>query len=443
MSAIEDVALYLSQLGEDRIIAAAGAVDEKQYMRDRSPLHFDTAIERLRSCRDTILSTIENGFFSSLSQGIQSELPPILNNIVLHLNSLISGNDTLDALGSFIDQMHTYSWRYRLAEKSTRVVNYSEKLDNLNKLAGEAQRLHAEFEQLVAKGADIQALLQQSTQSAANALQAQTEAQTAHDQASALAQETQTALTAANERNTQVNELLGQARSSQQEISTFEEDLKKLYSEGQAFRDKIAKTERTAQDTVHQNNERTTEMQARLSVLEEQICDALQNATGVSLFHSFQERRNQICKGKWIWAGMAAFFGIGTIIWVSILAYTCNVIAPALYFKLAVALPITLIVWFCIAQYNRERRLEEDYAFKSNISLSLVPYRDLVEEVLSKQGEATRDQYAQFVIDSVDKVFTAPSDHKGDIGLGDIKHMGKEQLLFLAELVHIALQGKK
>ncbi len=443
MSQVDDVSQYLAQLGEDRIVAAVGIVDERQFNRDRSPLDFDTAIERLRSCRDTVLGTIENGFFSNLSQGIQSELAPILNNTVSHINNLIGGSDNLDALGSSVDQLHTFVWRYRLAEKSSRVVNYSEKLDNLNRLAGEAQRLRAEFEQLVAKGSDIQTLLQQSNQSAANATQAQTEAQAARDQASSQAQETQTALTTANERNTQVNELLAQARSSQQEISTFERDLKKLYSEGQAFRDKIAKTERSAQETVDQNNLRTTGMQDELTALEAQIRDALQKATGVSLFHSFQERRNQIANGKWIWAILAAVFGIGTIIWVSVLAYTCNAIAPALYFKLAVALPITLIVWFCIAQYNRERRLEEEYAFKSNISLSLVPYRDLVEEVLSKQGEAARDKYAEFVIDSVGKVFTAPIDHKGDVGFGDLKHMSTDQLKLLAELVHIALQGRK
>lgn len=443
MSAVDDVTQYLAQLGEDRIVVAVGAVDERQYNRDRSPLDFDTAIEHLRSCRDIVSGTIENGFFATLSQGIQGELPPILNNIVAHLNSLIDGSDNLDALGSCIDQMHTYVWRYRLAEKSTRVINYAEKLDNLNKLAGEAQRLRAEFEQLVAKGAEVQTQLQQSTQAAADASQAQSEAQAARDQASSHAQETQNSLTAANERNTQVNDLLAQARSSTQEISTIELDLKKLYNEGQTFRDKIAKTERTAKETVDQNNTRTHEIQDELTALGTQIRDALQKATGVSLFHSFQERRNQIGKGKWIWAAMAAVFGIGTIIWVSIIAYTCTAIAPALYFKLAVALPITLIVWFCIAQYNRERRLEEEYAFKSNISLSLVPYKDLVEEILSKQGQDTRDQYAQFVIDSVGKVFTAPFDHRGDSGVPDLKHMSKEQLKVLAELVSIALgRGK-
>jgi len=446
MNHIDDVSQCLAKLGEDRIEAAVKVVDERQFSRDRSPLDFDTAIERLRSCRDTVIGTIENGLFSTLSQGIHRELLQILHNIVSCVDSLISESDNLDALGSSVDDLHTFVWRYRLAEKSSRVVNYSEKIDQLTRLAGEAQRLRAEFEQLVAKGSEIDTLLQESRQSAAKASGFQAEAQTACDRALSQAEETQTALTTANERNAQINDLLAQARSSQQEISTFEQDLQKLYGEGQEFRDKIAKTERSAQQIVEQNNARTKKLLDELTALEVQIRDSLQKATGVSLFHSFQERRNQIAKGKWIWAILAGVFGIATIIWVSVLAYTCSAIAPALYFKLAVALPITLIVWFCIAQYNRERRLEEEYAFKSNISLSLVPYRDLVEEVLSKQGEAARDKYAEFVIDSVDKVFTAPADHKRDMGLmglPDMKHMTTEQMKLLAELLSIVLgKGK-
>lgn len=443
MSYVDDISQCLDQLGENKITEVVRIVDERQFSRDRSPLDFDTAVERLRSCRDIVLGTIENDFFSTLPQGIQGELVPILNSIVSHLNSIIEGSDNLDALGSYVDQMHAFVWRNRLAEKSSRVVNYSQKLDQLTKLAGEAQRLRSEFEELVAKGSEIYALLEQSNQAATRASDAQTQAQTARDQALTCAQEAQTALTTANERNTQINDLLAHARSSQQEISTFEQDLKKLYTEGQMFRDRIAETERTAKETVDKNNDRTKEIQDKLTALEVQIQNALQKATGVSLFHSFQERRNQIAKGKWIWAVLAGIFGVGTIAWVSFLAYTCNAIAPPLYFKLAVALPVTLIVWFCINQYNHERRLEEEYAFKSNISLSLVPYRDLVEEILSKQDDAARNKYAEFIVNSVDKVFTAPIDHKGDFSFENFKHMSAEQLKLLAELVSIVLgKGK-
>lgn len=556
MSAIDEIGQYLSQLGDDGLEAAVKAVDERQYDRQRIPIDFDTAIERLRSLTEIITGTIENNFFSALPQGIQGELPPLLSSIVQDVANISAGMDDLAALSVHVEQLHTYTWVNRLAEKSTRVVNYTQKLDQLTKLLGEAQKLNAEFHGLAAKGAEVEAVIQQSQQAVADATKALADTQVASEQTaqcsqqaqeafatlnqtrteidslftqstaalqemntlaeemrrldqesqqactqtaqhaqdaqSALAaanerntqveallagaqasiqemstieeslrklnaeaaslnqqttqyaQEAQNALTTANERNEQVDKLLAQARSSNQEITTFETDLKKLYDEAQEFRDKITKTEQAAQETVNQNNARTQQIHDYLADLEEQIKVALQKAVGSGLFGTFHERSGKIGKGKWIWAALAGFFGVGTIIWVSKIAYTCgDRIGPPLYFKLAVALPVTLIVWFCIAQYSRERRLEEEYAFKSNISFSLVPYKDLVEKILLQQGDAGRDKYSTFVIDSIGKVFTTPIEHKDGLPTIDIKQLSRDQLKVLAELVSIALgRGK-
>ncbi len=81
MTDLQDVSQFLAELSEEQIGSAARAVDERQYNRQRTPLDFDAAVERLRSCRDILLSTIEDDFFSTLPQGIQNELAPILSSI--------------------------------------------------------------------------------------------------------------------------------------------------------------------------------------------------------------------------------------------------------------------------------------------------------------------------------------------------------------------------
>lgn len=67
MSYVDDISQYLDQLGENKITEVVRIVDERQFSRDRSSLDFDTAVERLRSCRDIVLGTIENGFFLRLT----------------------------------------------------------------------------------------------------------------------------------------------------------------------------------------------------------------------------------------------------------------------------------------------------------------------------------------------------------------------------------------
>jgi hypothetical protein len=64
---------------------------------------------------------------------------------------------------------------------------------------------------------------------------------------------------------------------------------------------------------------------------------------------------------------------------------------------------------FCNVQYSRERRLEEEYAFKSSISISLDPYRKLVEQLVDETSPTEKAKYTAFVIDSVNRVFTSPT----------------------------------
>jgi hypothetical protein len=53
--------------------------------------------------------------------------------------------------------------------------------------------------------------------------------------------------------------------------------------------------------------------------------------------------------------------------------------------------------------------LEEEYAFKSSISVSLNPYRDMILTIVEKGG-TDLGKYTDFVIASVTNVFTPPTD---------------------------------
>jgi hypothetical protein len=49
------------------------------------------------------------------------------------------------------------------------------------------------------------------------------------------------------------------------------------------------------------------------------------------------------------------------------------------------AAPLAFLLWFCAKQSTKERQAEEEYAFKSAISLSLEPYRDMLTK-MSKEA---------------------------------------------------------
>lgn len=187
-----------------------------------------------------------------------------------------------------------------------------------------------------------------------------------------------------------------------------------LISDAQA---KIVELEKNlnerSSETIEKNNEKTVALAVELGKLQDQIREQIQQATGFRLFGAFQARQNEIVKSRnrWSYAILVLVaVAAGATIWIAHEAQTYKVTDIALWIKLSLTIPLAYLITFCTVQYSRERRLEEEYAFKSAISVSLNPYRDLIRSMLEKDGALEQGKYTQFVIDSVTNVFTPPTD---------------------------------
>lgn len=196
--------------------------------------------------------------------------------------------------------------------------------------------------------------------------------------------------------------------------------------------------------TIGTNNEKTVALTVELGKLEEQIREQIQQATGFRLFGAFQARQNEIVKARntWFYAILVlAWIAAVVTIWIAHEAQSYKVTDVALWIKLSLTIPLAYLITFCTVQYSRERRLEEEYAFKSAISVSLNPYRDLIRSMLEKDGTLEQTKYTQFVIDSVTNVFTPPTDKVFE---GE-KHQGfpKKALKEVAEVVGTIAKAAK
>jgi len=169
--------------------------------------------------------------------------------------------------------------------------------------------------------------------------------------------------------------------------------------------------QRTNQQTEYNN------LVSNLAGLEGQIRESILRATGYTLFHSFQKRQEALVSSKNRWAlVLGAVVGTSFLLSLAFISYvnTVQQFGPAFYLKLSISLPIMYAIWFCSAQYSRERRLEEEYAFKSSISISLEPYRELVEKLVAKDKPEELAKYTAFIIESVRRVFTSPMERVFD-----------------------------
>jgi len=143
--------------------------------------------------------------------------------------------------------------------------------------------------------------------------------------------------------------------------------------------------------------------------LQNEIKEHLRKAVGASLFSAFDTRRQGISAGKQKWAlALFSFVGAGVgVSWWLATSLGASGIESAFFVKLSAVIPITFAIVFAARQYANERRAEEEYAFKSAISLSLEPYKDLLQR-MKKDGY---ENEAQFVEHLLKEIFDNPVKH--------------------------------
>ena len=73
------------------------------------------------------------------------------------------------------------------------------------------------------------------------------------------------------------------------------------------------------------------------------------------------------------------------------------------YARLVIVAPLAFLIAFTAKRYSNERRAEEEWAFKSAISISLDPFRDLIAR-MKKDGHETA-----FVERLVSEIFDNPT----------------------------------
>lgn len=230
------------------------------------------------------------------------------------------------------------------------------------------------------------------------------EASAAHAEVSKTNSDSQTAISSFR---TEVETTLKNA------VDQANETCSKLLTDTQTRVDTLqAQLNQRSSETIEANQQETERLIEELAKLKGQIKEQIQQATGFSLFGAFQSRQNEIANAKNRWAYAIAglvVISAGVTAWIAHEAQFYSANSFAFWVKLSLTIPLAFAIAFCTVQYNRERRLEEEYAFKSSISVSLNPYRDLIQSIL-KDAPEDKSRYADFVIDSVRNVFTPPTD---------------------------------
>ena len=414
---IEKMWEILTTLTEESQQAALSKCKELGLDPNRGVVSLDESFINLNSARSILMDAIEKKKLIQLPITVQKTLISYLEAISKYQAGLTTGTDEVVNLVNAIEQLNAAIWQYGLHNLSDEVLGYQSKLNQLKNLEVEAKKLKRELDSGIKLKDKLDHLLNDAGKqtetlpaivSAANEASRKTNDELTRT--TEVSQKASALLAAIQQNETTSTQQLAATKTSNAEISALEKKVKEFFDQIDEYRTKISTMAEDAKNAIQTNNSETEKLISTLRDLENQIKTQIQKATGFSLFHSFQTRKDALVWSKRLWVSALAFLVLTAIGLPWFVIKTTIDIDVAFFLKLSMSLPIIYAIAFCAIQYSRERKLEEEYAFKSNISISLVPYQELVEKLVSKEQAEERQRYATFIIDAITKVFTSPTE---------------------------------
>lgn len=199
--------------------------------------------------------------------------------------------------------------------------------------------------------------------------------------------------------------------ASQAKIEKIEADLQVLKDSIDEYTENMSDKTKEMDEKIKKFSTETQSIIEKNTNQSEEIDRQLELATGAGLFSSFDKRRKDLEIGQWVWLGVLILSIVILIIfsvWLTcqfkqINWQNVNWFIDVIL-KASVSMPILYLVAFVTDRYTKERRLLEEYAFKSTISLALKPYFDMVA------SNNITDDERQFLIRSIENVFSTPTD---------------------------------
>jgi F0F1-type ATP synthase membrane subunit b/b' len=165
------------------------------------------------------------------------------------------------------------------------------------------------------------------------------------------------------------------------------------------------------QDEIEELKSSTNKILDTNQGLIEEIKNQLAVAAGGVLSNTFEQRKMDLekSKKKWFnWLVLDIILLVGVAIFVFLELKSNPSITPNFFLKFSLSFPFVYAAFFFHGQYNKERELLEEYAFKSAIAFSFEAYRKLIKEEIDQEKTEEQNKFLDFILNSIKGIYTSP-----------------------------------
>lgn len=428
MELVKKLLEFINTITADSQAGILKKCEEFGFDPNKADITLEESFINLNQSRDIVKDAIDKNKLSQFPLTVQKAILQDFENVISFQSSLISGADQVINLVNAIEQLYTDIWRFGVHNLSGEVLGYVTKMNQLKDQELRISLVEKELEKGLQVKTDLETLMVAAQASNKELESFVTSSRVSNgsinenlEKSIESSQKAAAHLASIQQNDINATQLLTNSVSSNSEIQALETKIREFFTSIDGYRKAIDSTSKDAKQSIQTNKDETDILIGKLKDLQEQIKDQLQKATGFSLFHSFQTRQGNLKDSKNFWLVALALVISLSLGLTGLISYTTVNIDLAFYLKLSISIPLIYAIAFCSAQYTRERKLEEEYAFKSNISISLIPYKELVEKLVSNGTPQEREQFTSFLIDSIGKVFTSPTNKIFGQNQSDVK----------------------
>jgi predicted nucleic acid-binding Zn-ribbon protein len=377
---------------------------------ERNEYTFEELLEDLPTYINIIKDTIESGEFDKLKLDARNSFYRSINNIKNALQNTYNGNNQITTLMDNTQYLGHLIRTCVLDFRTHTIPEYWKKLKEFNELNEKLKDFIKKMEITQNNIEEFNKIYEEIKQKNDKSNQMEKEISQLLNKSSENKKQIDKLKEESTQRNNEMAKLLNETKELYKDIkyineksndffNRVDEYIKKMNEKTEFMEEQIETFKRNTEDIINRNEELTKE-------IEEQ----LQKATGVSLFHTFEKRKNELYKGLNWWKVGVFFFGLVLLsisLWIFNDLKGENFNSSMFLLKITIATPLVYLLYFTSSRYTKERRLIEEYAFKSTISLALKPYIDLVKKI---EEDGADGKYKDLLIKSIEDIFQSPTD---------------------------------
>ena len=217
----------------------------------------------------------------------------------------------------------------------------------------------------------------------------------------------------ANEYDTSIRSYLSSSEANKNTIETLKTNIATLE---QKITENIEDYKKRFEDVVNQNTRSLSlireaeDLQKKILSQKQEVENLIGAAADGSLGTHFRERKNQIQMNVITFIVLVIASLIATAAWVFIVFYGFDINnSDWVHFVINIlrTSPAWFLVWWLISRYSKERKLQEEYAFKSAIAMTMREHSKLLKATDSGELDK-RDSQQIMLLKALDNIYSPP-----------------------------------